>query len=264
MYKTKKTEDGKIELWWKGETTLSLLGVYDSQEELEKAREQVSKQEERSQFLSHTLKDGKRRKVVLREDETGTKKTSLKTVVISDDITQVGNLDVQQIDLLISLGDLMDQMIFKAIEVYQPVHVLAVRGNHDNDEPFPKPIQDLHLRVTEINGWLFSGFNGSWKYKEKGAYLYTQEQASRLLNRYPSVDVFISHNSPWGVHERDNHTHQGFNILTEYIERVQPRYFFHGHQHVNQATMIGNTKIVGVYGEAYLNIDLDGDVDDSR
>ena len=87
MYKTKKTEDGKIELWWIGETTLSLLGVYDSQEELEKAQEQVNKQEERNQFLSHTLKNGKRRKVVLREQDDGdTDQTSLKTVVNSDDI----------------------------------------------------------------------------------------------------------------------------------------------------------------------------------
>jgi len=28
MYKTKKTKDGKIELWWNGETTISLLRVY--------------------------------------------------------------------------------------------------------------------------------------------------------------------------------------------------------------------------------------------
>jgi hypothetical protein len=66
MYKTKKTEDGKIELWWKGETTLSLLGVYDSQEELEKAREQVRKQEERGKFLTHTYKNGKRHHDVVR------------------------------------------------------------------------------------------------------------------------------------------------------------------------------------------------------
>jgi Icc-related predicted phosphoesterase len=256
LYKTKINDQGQIELWWKGETTLSLLGVYESQEELDKAREQVNKQEERNQFLSHTLKNGKRRKVVLREEESAKKKTSLKTVVISDDITQVGNLDLQQIDLLISLGDLMDQMVFKAIEVYQPLNVLAVRGNHDDDQPFQKPIQDLHLQVTEINGWLFSGFNGSWKYKEQGPYLYTQEQASRLLNRYPSVDIFISHNSPLGVHERDNHTHQGFNILMEYIERVQPRYFFHGHQHINQTTMVGETAVIGIYGESEYTIEL--------
>lgn len=257
MYKTKKTEDGKIELWWKGETTLSLLGVYDSQEELEKTRELVNKQEERNQFLSHTLKDGKRRKVVLREqDDDKTDQKSLKTVVISDDITQVGNLDIQEIDLLISLGDIANQSILKAIKFYEPLHVLAVHGNHYNNVPFPKPIKDLHLRVTEINGLLFSGFNGCWKYKEQGAYLYSQEQASRLLNKYPTVDIFLAHNSPAGVHERDGDIHQGFEVFREYIDRVQPKYFFHGHQHVNQVTRMGNTEIVGVYGEREIAIDL--------
>ena len=260
MYKTKKTEDGKIELWWEGESVKNLLGIYDSQEELDQARARAQKQDERDQFLSHTLKNGKRRKVVLREqEESETDQTSLKVVVISDDILQVGNLDIQQIDLLISLGDLMDQTIFKAIQVYQPLHVLAVRGNHDQDEPFPPPIKDLHLQMTEINGLLFSGLNGCWKYKEQGPYLYSQEQASRLLNNYPSVDIFLAHNSPSGVHERDKDIHQGFDAFRDYIERVQPRYFFHGHQHLNQVTKIGKTEVVGVYGEAVIDLDLDGD-----
>ena len=256
MYKTKINDQGQIELWWKGETTLSLLGVYESQEELDKAREQVNKQEERNQFLSHTLKNGKRRTVTLREHDEESDQTNLKVVVISDDILQVGSLDVQETDLLISLGDLMDQTIFRAIEVYQPIHVLAVRGNHDPDEPFPKPIKDLHLQVTEINGLLFAGFNGCWKYKEKGPYLYPQDQASRLLNKFPTVDVFIAHNSPRGIHERDKDIHQGFDVFREYIERVQPRYFFHGHQHVNQKSMIGTTEVIGVYGECSLKMEL--------
>ena len=60
MYKTKQTGDGRIELWWEGPTVKSLLGVYESMEELERAQEQVRKQEERGQFLRHTSKDGKR------------------------------------------------------------------------------------------------------------------------------------------------------------------------------------------------------------
>jgi len=259
MYKTKINNEGKIELWFVGENVKTLHGVYENEEELNQYRERLKKQDERDQFLSHTLKDGKRRKVTLREQDEKSDQTSLKVVVISDDILQVGSLDVQEIDLLISLGDLMDQSIFRAIELYRPAHVLAVRGNHDQDEPFPKPIKDLHLQLTEINGLLFAGFNGCWKYKEQGMYLYTQDQASRLLNKFPSVDVFIAHNSPWDVHERDKDVHQGFEAFINYIERVQPRYFFHGHQHVNQVTVIGETQIVGVYGEIVIDIDFNGE-----
>ena len=64
MYKTKTNEDGQIELWWEGEGTRNLLGVYESMEELEKAQEQVQKQEEWDQFLEHKYKDGRRHQEV--------------------------------------------------------------------------------------------------------------------------------------------------------------------------------------------------------
>ena len=258
MYKTKVLEDGRIELWWEGETVKNLLGIYDSQKELDQAKQQVQKQDERDQFLSHTLKDGKRRQVVVRDpDPEDTERSGIKAIIISDDITQVGNLDSRQIDVLISLGDLMDYTLIRASEVYQPAWILAVRGNHDDPQPFPDPIKDLHIQVTEIKGKLFGGFSGSWKYKDQGSYLFEQGEVSRLLENFPTVDVFIAHNSPRGIHEMDDDVHQGFDGFLEYIERVQPRYFFHGHQHVNQVTMMGETKVVGVYGEIGLDLKLD-------
>jgi hypothetical protein len=69
MYKTKKNDQGQIELWWDGPSVKNLLGVYESMEELEKAREQVRKQEERGQFLRHTYKDGKRHHDVVKGPE---------------------------------------------------------------------------------------------------------------------------------------------------------------------------------------------------
>ena len=67
MYKT--NEHGQIELWWEGEAAKSLLGVYESQEELDKAQEQVRKQEERDKFLTHTYKKGKRHHDVVKGPE---------------------------------------------------------------------------------------------------------------------------------------------------------------------------------------------------
>ena len=257
MYKTKINENGQIELWYEGENTLSLLGVYESEEELGQAQKRVQKQEERSQFQSHTLKNGNRRKVVLRDPGfEDVDNTTIKSVIISDDIVQVGKLDTEQVDLLISLGDLPDYSLIQASQVYKPIQFFAVRGNHDDLKPFPKPIVDLHLQVTEFRGVTFAGFSGSWKYKERGDHLYTQEQASRLLNRFPPVDVFLAHNSPWGIHERDQGVHQGFQVFQEYIERVQPKYFFHGHQHVNETIFIGETLVTGIYGERFIQLKL--------
>lgn len=255
MYITKETGDGKFELWREGQTVKNLLGVYETQEELDLALKMIRKQDERNQFLGHTPNNRIRRKVVVRDPKTTeSNRTGVQTVIISDDMQQIGKLEHREIDLLISLGDLMDIALVQASEIYQPAWILAVRGNHDVMQPFLDPVQDLHLQVTEVKGITFGGFSGSWKYKESQGYLYTQEQAGRMLNDFPSVDVFIAHNSPRGVHERDGDVHQGFEVFREYIERVQPKFFLHGHQHVNEVTEFGRTQVVGVYGEIYLEL----------
>lgn len=174
---------------------------------------------------------------------------SLNTIVIADNDDWVGHLPTDEIDLLIALGDLYDVTLEKAIDFYAPEHVIAVRGNHDVITEFPRPTRDLHLDVIDISGLLFGGFGGSWRYKRRGHHLYEQDEVIESLKDFLAVDVFIAHNSPRGIHERDDHVHQGFDAFIDYIDRVQPRYFFHGHQHCQSVSFRGRTQIIGVYGE---------------
>lgn len=164
-------------------------------------------------------------------------------VVISDTDDQVGMLELDHdVDFLICLGDLYDATIQKAIDVYAPEYVLGIRGNHDVDQAFPAPCIHLHNDTIELKGIRFGGFSGSWKYKSQGFHLYEQTEVE-------SVDIFIAHNSPFGYHERDTDTHQVFKGFVDYIDRVQPRYFLHGHQHKNKTSLRNTTLIQGVYGE---------------
>ena len=75
-----------------------------------------------------------------------------------------------------------------------------------------------------------------------------------MLKNFPRVDIFVSHNSPRHIHDKEDETHYGFDALTAYITEKPPRLFFHGHQHVNQETMIGTTRVIGVYGHRILEI----------
>jgi len=175
-------------------------------------------------------------------------------IVIADDDYNLGKLPESNADLLISLGDLYDSTIEKVQQLYSCSKVLAVRGNHDFPDPFPDTIDDLHAGIIEYKGITFGGFSGSWKYKSRGHYLYKQNEVRDILKDFPPVDVFVAHNSPRGIHQRDNDIHQGFDAFIEYIERTQPLYFLHGHQHFNAESMLGNTKIIGVYGETLLSI----------
>lgn len=181
----------------------------------------------------------------------------LNIIAIADDDFLVGRIEPDaEVDILISLGDLYDVTLQKAIDLYAPEHVIAVRGNHCSDQSFPVPTIDLHLQTIERYGMIFGGFAGSWQYKKVGNHMYTQNEVNELLQDFPVVDVFIAHNSPRGIHERDTGIHQGFDAFLEYIDRVQPAYFLHGHQHCREVSYRGNTCIMGVYGENNFILDL--------
>lgn len=178
----------------------------------------------------------------------------MRAVVIADDDEMVGQLDVESVDLLLCLGDLWAATLEKAYIKYRPRKVFAVRGNHDPDTPFPAFVTHLHETMKSYDDLTFGGFDGCWRYKPRGLYLYDQAEVSDSLGSFPRVDVFIAHNSPRGFHERGGDVHQGFNGFRDYIERVQPRYFFHGHQHTNQTTRIGKTELIGVFGELLIDL----------
>ncbi len=159
-----------------------------------------------------------------------------------------------QADVLISCGDVPDAVILEAAEAHGCRRILAVKGNHDLPTPFPPPIEDIHLNVVEIDGVRFGGLQGAWRYKPRGHFLYSQEEASRFLAAFPHVDVLVCHNSPAGVHDRNDGVHYGFKGITTYIEMEKPMLVVHGHQHVNAETVIGQTTVVGVHGHRLLHV----------
>jgi uncharacterized protein len=175
-------------------------------------------------------------------------------LVLADDDRVRNELTTQPVDLVLSLGDFADLVILEAATKAQCRHIFAVKGNHDSGGTFLPPIVDLHLTVQTVDGVSFGGFNGSWRYKPRGHYLYDQEEVECLLARFPAVDVFVAHNSPRNIHERDMEVHVGFEAFNRYIERAQPRLFMHGHQHANQETLVGRTQILGVYGQRRVQI----------
>ncbi|MDX9863160.1 MAG: metallophosphoesterase [Rhodospirillales bacterium] len=153
-----------------------------------------------------------------------------------------------QADVLLSCGDVSDQVVLEAAEAYHCQAVFAIKGNHDMPDPFPKTIVDLHLQHKEFEGIRFGGLNGSWKYKPHGHFLYEQEEVAERLSTFPSVDVFLSHNSPRGIHDRDDGIHVGFEGLNAYLSRARPRLLIHGHQHIERETIVAGTCVLGVYG----------------
>ncbi len=186
---------------------------------------------------------------------------TMRILAIADDDSLVGHLDPGPIDLLVSLGDLWDATILKARSRYSPAAAFAVRGNHDGAGPMPDSVISLHLSIQSFHGVSFGGFAGSWRYKPRGHHLFDQHEVTDLVRDFPRVDVFVAHNSPAGVHERDSETHQGFDAFLAYIDRARPAYFIHGHQHLNGITRRGETTIIGVFGEVLFDWELGFDME---
>ena len=169
-------------------------------------------------------------------------------LIIADDESIGPKIPDCTVDLLVSCGDLPDELIFAAAKKCHCKEILAVKGNHDSSASFTSPIRDLHLTVFVFRGLKFGGFCGSWKYKPRGNYLFENSEVETLLVGFPAVDMFVTHNSPRLIHDREDEVHLGFAAFNRYIERAKPKLMIHGHQHQNVETRIGGTRVIGIYG----------------
>jgi Icc-related predicted phosphoesterase len=175
-------------------------------------------------------------------------------LVIADDESLLHTLPDVRADLLVSCGDLPEELILRVAARVHCSRILAVKGNHDSGAPFPPSITNLHLQTIEAFGLTFGGFAGSWRYKHAGNHLYEQNEVEAALSDFPRVDIFVAHNSPRLIHDRDDDIHLGFGAFVTYIDRARPRLFLHGHQHIQQESTVGFTRVIGTYGHRLLQI----------
>jgi len=173
-------------------------------------------------------------------------------LVIADDESVGDRVPDCPADLLVCCGDVPDRVILAVAAKCGCREILAVKGHHDDRAPFRPPIRDLHLTTFPFRGVRFGGFCGAWKYQPEGNYLFEQREVEQYLRTFPTVDVFVAHNSPRLIHERDEEAHVGFVAFNTYITRAQPRLFLHGHQHRTEETVLGATRVLGTFGHRFL------------
>ena len=174
----------------------------------------------------------------------------MKLLIISD-IKDENNI-VEQIpkaDLLISCGDVSDAIILKIAKLCCCEKIFAVKGDKDKKEPFTHPIIDLHLNSYHFNDYTFGGFQGAIHNNPKARnFLYEDYEVYIGLMEQIKLDFFITHNSPFGIHDKDYGEHNGFSSFNYYIETYKPKYMFHGHQCMNSETRLNETEVIGVAG----------------
>lgn len=139
-------------------------------------------------------------------------------------------INKEKIELVILLGDL------KFIDIEElkdsPVPVIGVYGNHCQSDYLEEGLNafNCHLQEFKHQGYSFLGFEGCPFYKGNERE-YTQSQCDTLLQSALGVDIFISHSPAQGINSSQQSPHEGFKAIREYLEKYQPKYYFHGHSY---------------------------------
>jgi Icc-related predicted phosphoesterase len=153
------------------------------------------------------------------------------------------------IDVILSCGDLHPHYLsFLATFFTGPV--LYVHGNHDDcyEETPPEGCICIDGKVFEYEGIRFVGLGGSMRYK-KGTNQYTQEQMNwRIIKLLPRIywkkgfDILVAHSPAWKIGDGEDLPHTGFKGFRYLLEKFTPRYFIHGHVHMNYQRNVKRTR----------------------
>lgn len=181
------------------------------------------------------------------------------------DYYRPGRLD--GIDLILSCGDLdADYLSFLVTVGRAPL--LYVHGNHDRryDVHPPEGCDCIEDQLVTVNGLRILGLGGSIRYNG-GPHQYTErEMARRLMKLWPQllfaggVDVVLTHAPLRGLGDGDDPPHRGFQCLYKLIDRFHPKYYVHGHVHMNYGANIprlqhyGDTTVVNAYERYVLEL----------
>ena len=164
------------------------------------------------------------------------------------------------IDLIVSCGDL-DAEYLSFLTTMTSIPVLYVKGNHDYkyvNRP-PEGCICIEDDIYEYQGIRFLGLGGSYRYRE-GGNMYTEDEMRGRVRRLwfklltkKGFDVLVTHSPALGVNDGEDLPHRGFGIFGELVEKYHPKYFVHGHVHMNYGRQypredaIGDTKVINSY-----------------
>jgi len=131
----------------------------------------------------------------------------------------------------------------------------GILGNHDAFALLSRyGIENIHRRIVTVKGIDFVGFEGSLKYKDEKAPLYTDKESVLVAKGLPKADVLLSHDAPKGVYKRD-FAHSGLLGLRWYMKKNPRCINIHGHHHKNDENKLFLAgKSIGVYGSRIIEV----------
>ena len=164
------------------------------------------------------------------------------------------------IDLIISCGDL-DPRYLSFLATFAKAPVLYVHGNHDKKYSHIPPEGCICIEddIFVYKGIRILGLGGSMQYTSN-VHQYTEKEMCKRVKklrwkflRHGGFDILVTHAPAYEINDGEDLPHRGFQVFRTLMEKYSPKYFLHGHVHLNyskskkQIDSYKNTQIVNAY-----------------
>ena len=169
----------------------------------------------------------------------------MKIMVIADEESKYlwNHFDKSKLDgadLIISCGDL-DPRYLSFLVTLSAGPGLYVHGNHDGkyEQIPPEGCTCIEDEIYEYEGIRILGLGGSMRYTG-GAHQYTEKEMQKRVRklrwklwRKKGFDILVTHAPAYQLNDGRDLPHQGFKVFRDLMEKYRPRFFLHGHVHMN-------------------------------
>ncbi len=166
----------------------------------------------------------------------------------------------KDVDLVLSCGDLKAEYLsFLVTMIHVPL--FYVPGNHNKrfiTHP-PEGCVSADDTIITHKGIRILGLGGSMNYSNQ-PFQYTEKEMEkrirklkRCIHKNDGFDILLTHAPALGLGDGEDLAHRGFQSFVNLLDKHSPRYFFHGHQHMNygflpRTMQYKDTTIVNAYG----------------
>lgn len=172
------------------------------------------------------------------------------------------------IDLILSAGDL-DPRYLSFLVTLSSAPVLYVHGNHDDkyEQMPPEGCICIEDQIYEYMGLRILGLGGSMRYRP-GKHQYTDKQMARrvrklwfTLRRRKGFDILLTHSPAYQLNDGRDLPHQGFKVFQTLLDKYKPKFFIHGHVHLNYGAKCrrydkyGETNVINAFERCIIEID---------
>ena len=149
---------------------------------------------------------------------------------------------LEGIELIISCGDLNPKYL-SFLATFFHGDVLYVHGNHDGkyDRIPPEGCTCIEDDIFVYEGVRILGLGGSMRYTQ-GDHQYTEKEMQKRVRKLRfklfkkrGFDILVTHSPAYQLNDGRDLPHQGFQVFLDLLEKYKPKYFLHGHVHLNYA-----------------------------